>query len=231
MHISDRGLRLIESFEGWSSRPYWDAYGRVWTRGFGETEGIHAGSPAISRQQGAANLKHLVEQRYEWAIRGLGVPLSQNQWDALCSFVWNLGAGIFTGHLRSALVSRRWHDAANIMLQYDHAGGVVLAGLSRRRREEVSLFLSDTKPPPPADPLAALLPPERRVVNSYDHYRRHPHVHPHGLAVTHAQMIVYRKLIWLAAVKGSDGHGGHLQPGWHIHNRAARYRILLDRTH
>ena len=78
MHISDRGVRLIAGFEGWSSTPYWDAYGRVWTRGFGETEGITQHSPAISYQDGLSRLRHLIEARYEWAIRGLNVPLNQN---------------------------------------------------------------------------------------------------------------------------------------------------------
>ncbi len=147
-HISVRGLHLIEGFEGFGSCPYWDPYGRVWTRGYGETEGISGNSPCISRAQGENNLRYLVEARYEWALRQLGVPLNQNQWDALCSFVWNLGAGIFQGTTVGAdLRARQFYAASRIMLAYDHAGGQVLEGLRIRREAEVALFLTPEPKP------------------------------------------------------------------------------------
>lgn len=84
--------------------------------------------------------------------------------------------------------------------------------------------------PAKVSPLDVLLDPERRLVNTYEVYIKHPRLHPHGLAVTRAAMVTYRKLIWLAAMRGSNGHGGRLRPGWGIHNRAARYELLLART-
>jgi GH24 family phage-related lysozyme (muramidase) len=214
MHISDRGLALIEQFEGFSSRPYWDPYGRVWTRGYGETEGISQRSRSISRQQGQVNLRRLIEQRYEWAIHRLGVDLfNQNQWDALCSFVWNLGAGIFTGRLRVELQARRWPQAAQLMLAYDHAGGQVLAGLARRRRLEVDLFL---RPP------AAYVPvDEQRWIREYDQLPRSGAWAAMRRRVLRRVMTRRRKLIWHLA-QGADG--------WRTLNRAARYRQLLVRT-
>lgn len=213
MHISKKGLHLIEQFEGFSSAPYFDSFGRVWTRGFGETEGIGPGSRHISRAQGEANLKRLVEGRYEPSIRALGVDLDQDQWDALCSFVWNLGAGIFTGRLREALKAREWRAAANMMLAYDHAGGQVLEGLRRRRATEVALFLRADAPYKPAD--------EARWEREYDQV-----VHKRGpwpamrRRVLRRVMTKRRKLIWHLAQKG----------GWEKLNRAARYRSLLART-
>ncbi|HEY4451010.1 MAG TPA: lysozyme [Solirubrobacteraceae bacterium] len=228
MHISDRGVRLIAGFEGFSSAPYWDPYGRVWTRGFGETEGITSGSPHISYDEGLARLRSLVEARYEWALRALDVPsLNQNQWDALCSFAWNLGAGIFAGALRDALVRHDWRGAAGIMLQYDHAGGVRLEGLTRRRRAEVDLFLT---PVTPTNPLDVLTEAERDAVDSYDRYVKHPVLHRHGLAVTRAQLVVFRKLIWLAAERGRDGAGRRVERGWGVHSRLARWHLLKART-
>jgi GH24 family phage-related lysozyme (muramidase)/predicted small lipoprotein YifL len=168
MHISTRGLHLIEGFEGWSSCPYWDAYGHVWTRGYGETEGIGRNSPCISRARGEAKLESLVESRYEWALRALGRPLNQNQWDADCSFVWNLGAGIFTGTTIGAeMRTGNFRAAASSMLQYVHAGGVVLVGLVTRRRAEVRLFLTPVKP---AGPTRAQL---HRQLNYDYRYRAH----------------------------------------------------------
>jgi lysozyme len=152
MHIDAAGVRLIGGFEGFGSCPYWDPYGRVWTRGFGETEGITAGSACISRSTGEARLRYLVESRYEWAIRALGVRFTQHEWDALCSFAWNLGAGIFQGSLRYDLQHRAFYSAASVMLLYDHAGGVVLEGLRTRRQAEVRLFLTPEPKPAPAKP-------------------------------------------------------------------------------
>jgi lysozyme len=154
LHISARGLHLIEGFEGFSSCPYRDSVGtgHPYTRGYGETEGIHPGSPCISRTQGEANLRRLVEARYEWALRALGVSLNQNEWDADCSFVWNLGAGIFQGTTIGAeMRARNFRAAAASMLQYDHAGGIVLAGLRTRREAEVRLFLTPVSKPSPAE--------------------------------------------------------------------------------
>ncbi|MGH2878959.1 MAG: glycoside hydrolase family protein [Solirubrobacteraceae bacterium] len=178
-HISTRGLHLIEGFEGWSSCPYWDSYGGVWTRGYGETEGISGGSACISRAQGELKLRLLVEARYEWALRGLGVSLNQNQWDALCSFVWNLGAGIFQGTSVGAdLRVRNWQGAASSMLQYVHAGGVVLAGLVTRRRAEVALFLAPVSKPASLRELYARRRALRRRLSHYGcRTRRAKHEH------------------------------------------------------
>lgn len=214
MHISRRGVQLIASFEGFSSRPYWDPYGRVWTRGFGETEGITSSSPAISRKAAEHRLQHLIETRYEWAIRELGVSLNQNQWDALCSFAWNLGAGIFTGHLRDALQHREWETAANFMLGYDHAGGQVLAGLQRRRQLEAKLFL---EPEPPYLP-----PDEARWERQYDQL-----AHRRGPWATMRRRVLRRymrnRLIELLHLV-SQKHDG-----WEILNRRDRYTKLLTR--
>lgn len=224
MHISSRGLALIEGFEGFSSVPYWDGYGRVWTRGYGETEGIAADSPWISRAQAQANLRSRIERFYEPSIRALDVPFDANQWDALCSFAWNLGAGIFTGGLRAALEHRNWPLAAQIMRQYVYAGGQVLQGLVNRREAEVRLFLT---PEAPVDALAVLTEPERDAVDSFDSYAKHPHRHRHGLSVTRAQITGFRQVIE-AAVREEVQHR-HRSEGfaWGYRHRGDRWRILV----
>jgi lysozyme len=217
MHISNKGLELIEQFEGWSSRPYWDSYGKVWTRGYGETENISSNSPAISRAQGQANLKRLIEQRYEWAIRDLGVSFSQNEWDALCSFVWNLGAGIFTGSLRSNLQARHFTAAAAEMLQYDHAGGVVLLGLERRRKEEVRLFLQSSPTLP-----AFVAGDELNWCREWDHIiaRRTLPAHLRRLFLRGKMRARMSELRKKAA-----------HTGWGVLNRTARYNALRKRAY
>lgn len=216
MHISDDGVALIASFEGFSSRPYWDRWGKVWTRGYGETEGITAASPAISPAQGLARLRELVQANYEPAIRVLGVDFTQNQWDALCSFAWNLGSGIFTGSLRAELLARDFTAAGERMLAYDHAGGVVLEGLALRRRAEVALFLKTALPYVPAD--------ERRWISEYDALRdrRGPWAAVRRRALRR-RMLARRRLIRRLATP----LGPH---GWQELNRRARYEALLART-
>lgn len=152
--IDVRGLQLVEGFEGFSSCPYRDTVGTgtPYTRGYGETEGISRFSRCIGRAEGERNLKYRLEHFYGWAIAGLGVPFNQNQVDALYSFTWNLGAGIFTGSLRSSL---QRHNPFP-MLAYDHAQGVVLLGLALRRRAEVALFLKPAHEETPAQHRARL---------------------------------------------------------------------------
>ena len=176
IHISQTGLTLIEGFEGWSSCPYWDSYGGVWTRGYGETEGITRYSPCISRATGQANLRILLETRYMWAVRGLGTSLTQNQIDSLASTVWNLGAGIIGPgtQLGSLLRQHAYHAYANALLAYDHAGGVVLQGLRTRREAEARLFLT---PDPVAKPSRATLLRELAALRA-DRLRHHCAVPP-----------------------------------------------------
>lgn len=227
MHISDNGTRFIAGFEGFSSTPYWDSYGKVWTRGFGETEGISRSSPAISRQEGERRLRRLVEQRYEWAVNELS-PSTQDAYDALCSFAWNLGAGIFKGNLRDALMRHDYARAGDIMLQYDHAGGVRLAGLTRRRRAEVDLMRRGraAPAPKPIDPLDVLTLEEHRAVNSLIAYRRHPALHPVGIPITLKRIEALRKAIWVAAEQGKLPDGRPTKRGWDVSNRDKRYKLL-----
>lgn len=214
MHISEAGLLLIERFEGFSGRPYWDSLGGVWTRGFGETEGIHRGSPTITVAQGTANLRARIERYYEPSIRALGVPLNQDQWDALCSFTWNLGAGIFAGtdigrHLRA----RAWLAAANSMLEYDHAGGNVIEGLKIRREAERRVFLSAVVKPPyvPAD--------EQRWRREWETLRGHRSF------AAHRRRVVLKRVMHERA-EAIQKTAKSQRNGWHILNRQARYAAL-----
>lgn len=148
-HISDRGLALVEQFEGFSSCVYRDAVG-VYTIGYGEAY-VSPNRSCESRATAQANLRGQIERNYEWSIRALGVNFNQNQWDALVSFDYNLGAGIFeiSPSLNYDLRHRQFYAASQVMRSYDRAGGRVLAGLATRRAEEVALFLKPEAAPKP----------------------------------------------------------------------------------
>jgi len=69
------------------------------------------------------------------------VALTQNQYDALCSFVYNVGSGNFEkSTLLRKLNQRDYVGAANEFSRWDGKGDLVVDGLVRRRSEEVALF-------------------------------------------------------------------------------------------
>lgn len=151
MKISNVGLDLIKSFEGCQLKAYQCPAG-IWTIGYGETgtftltgQKIVPGM-TITKEQAEESFKLVLSKKgYENAVNGLGVELNQNQFDALVSFCYNLGTGIFKGSLENAIKNKNWSNVAAQMLLYNKArvNGklTVLKGLERRRQAESALFL------------------------------------------------------------------------------------------
>lgn len=141
--ISEAGVKLIADFEGCSLRPYLDSVG-VPTIGYGHTEGVTMNSTPLASQAVAMRLLRIdLDRKYAPPVVRLGLPLTQNQFDALVSLSYNLGPGILdpSHTLGACLRDHRWKDAADSILLYDKAGGQRLAGLTRRRQAERALFL------------------------------------------------------------------------------------------
>jgi GH24 family phage-related lysozyme (muramidase) len=216
VRLSPAGAQLIASFEGFRSHPYRDAVG-VWTIGYGSTRGVGESTPPVTPAQALARMMREVGATYGAAVDGLGLPLNQHQYDALVSFVYNVGPGGVAAstsvgrHLRA----RRWRDAADALLAWDKAGGRRLEGLTRRRRAERALFLS-----PVADALEGYTASERRWIREYDELKAADR-NIGRRVVLRRVMTEQRKRIWRAAQP----------PGsWDHANRRARYRSLLART-
>jgi GH24 family phage-related lysozyme (muramidase) len=222
MKLSDAGAHLIESYEGFVPYPYRDTVG-VWTIGFGSTKGVGPWSPHVTRQQAHDRLIWEVNAHYAAAIDALRLPLNQFQFDALVSFVYNVGTGGVapsTGVGR-ALLAHDWHAATNCLLQWDKAGGRRLAGLTRRRQAERALFLRT----PRIDALDGYRDDEKRWIREYEKLRRSGE-DPERVRVLRTVMRKRRKLIWVAAQPEPRGSGG----GWDVAKRRERYRSLLSRT-
>ena len=128
------GLELIESFEGLRLISYQDSVG-VWTIGYGHTMGVQPGQ-TITQQQAQAFLQQDLGVA-ESAVNKLGLTLTDNQFAALVSFTFNLGGGNLNKLLSQGLAA-----APDRILLFDHAGGRVLPGLTRRRQAERALFLT-----------------------------------------------------------------------------------------
>lgn len=136
--IGQAGLALIKQFEGCRLTAYKCAAG-VLTIGYGHTAGVYSGMTITQAQADAYLLEDVA--KFEKYVNNLAyVPvmdkLNQNQFDALVSFAFNLGAG----NLKKLCKGRTVAQIATAMLQYNKAGGKVLAGLTKRRKAEQALF-------------------------------------------------------------------------------------------
>lgn len=140
--INQRGLELIKKFEGLSLRAYRDPVG-IWTIGYGHT-GPEVGRGDVITRTEAERLLRSDLDRFESSVQRLvKVPLNSNQFSALVSFTYNVGAGNLGKSTLLKLLNRRnYQGAADQFPKWVYGGGKVLSGLVRRRREERALFLS-----------------------------------------------------------------------------------------
>ena len=139
MNIGERGLELIKSFEGCRLMPYQDSVG-VWTVGYGSTTDVQPGE-SISAAEAEERLRKDCADAEDCVNSTVSVPLTQHEFDALVSFVFNLGCGNFRkSTLLRKLLDSDYDGAAQEFRKWDKAGGQQLAGLTRRRAAEANLF-------------------------------------------------------------------------------------------
>jgi len=141
MQYSPNGLKLTEQFEGLSLTAYQDVAG-IWTNGYGNTHNVVPGS-TITLEQAQSDLMSNISGAVYVVNKVVHVPLTQNQFDALVDFVFNLGSGSFqSSTLLRKLNAKDYAGAAAEFPKWNHAGGVVVDGLTRRRLAEQALFNS-----------------------------------------------------------------------------------------
>lgn len=145
MKTSQVGIDLITSFEDTKLQAYDDGVG-VWTIGIGTTvypNGVKVKKgDSCTLDQAKSYFAHDLK-RFEASVNNLvKVPLSQNQFDALVSLVYNIGSGNFASStLLKKLNAKDYAGAADQFPQWNKAKGKVLNGLVRRRDAERALFL------------------------------------------------------------------------------------------
>ena len=142
MKLGERGTEILKYFEGCKLTAYQDSVG-VWTIGYGHTKGVYDGMTITQDQAEQMLLSELEE--YEGYIENMvTVPLTQNQFDALVVWVYNLGPTNFRNStLLKELNAGNYNAAGQEITRWNKAGGKVLAGLMKRREAEAQLF-SDT---------------------------------------------------------------------------------------
>ncbi|MDC9615252.1 lysozyme [Xenorhabdus khoisanae] len=144
MEISENGINKLKSYEGLKLKAYPDpATGaEPWTIGYGHTKGVKPGQ-VITEQQAEAFLHQDLLPIYAAIHRLVKVSLTQGQFDALCSFIFNLGMGNFThSTLLKKLNAGDYQGAAREFLKWDRADGREIPDLLRRRESEQQTFLS-----------------------------------------------------------------------------------------
>ena len=139
MKTSDKGIDLIKKHEGFRSKAY-RCSANVLTIGFGHTLNVKS-TDVIDKAQAESFLRQDVEFA-EKEVNKHNLNINQNKFDALVSFVFNLGVGNFA---RSTLLRKIKSNANDPTIRKEferwiYAGGKVLNGLVRRRREEADLY-------------------------------------------------------------------------------------------
>lgn len=159
MRTSANGIQKITSYEGFRSCPY-DLRDGVITQGFGSTAGIKMGDKCWSRTQALLRFTRdlaLYESALNRKIKEYALKLTQNQYDAFVSFIYNLGTGMLEkGHDFGRWLSQgKVGKAIDSMIEYVDPGTKFEAGLTTRRKAEMALARLADKP--------VLTPEERQI--------------------------------------------------------------------
>lgn len=145
MRTSQQGLEIIKAFEGYSPTPYL-CPGGYWTIGVGHlitAADAKKFAGGITEEMAEALLRQDVRVAERAIARLIKTPLTQNQFDALVSFTFNLGAAALQRSSLRQAINRREFDAVPAQLmRWVWAGGRKLPGLVRRRAAEGKLFAS-----------------------------------------------------------------------------------------
>ena len=141
MRTSQQGINLIKSFESLRLEAYKCPAG-VLTIGYGHTAGVKSGD--VIDKQKAEQLLTEDLRGFEEVINRECPGVNQNQFDALVSFVFNVGTGNF---LKSTLLKCVKANPENVNIRYEfsrwnRSKGEVLSGLIRRRKAEADLYFS-----------------------------------------------------------------------------------------
>jgi lysozyme len=163
MKISDNGLAMIRYWEGCELEAYQDQ-GGVFTIGYGHTAGVTQGIVWTQDEADQALASDAVSIAADPVNSLVTVPLSQNQFDALCDFTYNLGQG----NLAESTLLQKLNagDYAGAQVQFpcwNLIAGQPSQGLTNRRNAEANLFgtpawdkpaaaaaISDANPDPPS---------------------------------------------------------------------------------
>lgn len=143
MKTSQKGLDLIKKFEGFSDREYICPAGKP-TIGYGHVILPNEDFPVpMTRLEGELLLKKDLESRELTLNKFLKVKISQNQFDALISLIYNIGIENFKQSTLLKFINDRLFDKVpDQFRRWKYINKVVSKGLLARREEEIKLWLA-----------------------------------------------------------------------------------------
>lgn len=144
MEVSAKGLEIVKHFESLFLKAYIDPVG-VWTIGYGNTGPVAYEGNQITEEKADALLREDMKESEIFVDRYINVGLSQQQFDALVSFTFNVGGGALSkSTMRKKLNANDFDGAAKEFPRWNKGTvdgkKVVLSGLTRRRKSERHLF-------------------------------------------------------------------------------------------
>ena len=143
--VSDNGLNIIKNHEGLRLTAYKPvAAEKYYTIGYGHYGPDVQPGQTITKEQAEDLLRKDVAGAEATVNKYVKVDLTQNQFDALVSFCYNVGSGNFKGStLLKKLNKGDYEGAAQEFNKWNKGSGKVLGGLVKRRAAESALFSSD----------------------------------------------------------------------------------------
>lgn len=142
--LTPAGLELIRSSESLRLEAYQDD-GGVWTIGYGHTANVQPGQ-VISKEEAERFLTEDLVEAEHAVTQLVRVPINDNQFSALVSFVYNVGAQQFQESTLLRLLNEgKPVEAAEQLSRWVHAGSAILPGLVARRQAELALFLQPSQ--------------------------------------------------------------------------------------
>jgi len=139
MKISEEGKSLIKKFEGCKLQAYLCS-ANVWTNGWGATRGVKEGDVWTQEYANERFDEDIVEFE-DYVNKYVEVDLTQNQFDSLCAWVYNLGpSNLKSSTMLKELNAKNYSKVPSEIKRWNKAGGKTLDGLIRRREAESLLF-------------------------------------------------------------------------------------------
>lgn len=148
MQASQKIIEFLKEKEGFSAAPYLDPVG-VPTIGYGTTmyedgRKVSMSDDPISKERGEELLRFHLKERAERPLNNLKLNLEQHEFDALVSFIYNLGIGNFLGStlLKKIKGGNNKEEVRKQFLRWNKAKGKTLPGLTKRREIESRIYTS-----------------------------------------------------------------------------------------
>ena len=148
MKLDNKGYMLITEFEGFSSEPYL-CPAKLATIGYGNTfykdgRKVTMLDKAITRAEAFDMFKEIANKFAKRVSTIVMQPLTQNQFNSLVSFAYNVGVANFMNStlLKKVNNNRLDHSIQDEFMKWDKVGTKKLAGLTKRRKIEADNYFT-----------------------------------------------------------------------------------------